>query len=583
MSSKIFNYLSRLFKTADDGIQETQGQFIPDIKDKIMNKLYEIKALENGEDIIALEPVIDPWRFLSDEEIVYFKLQFQRSYKRNLYPFARKEDSDDFACLEDNQGDIIYIIHAFSTSGWEEHGKYNFELWYARALEDSKNFHYDDKYVAKTGEHNLEDPDGYAREAAINEIELTKEDDKLIQTLERLLIRANDWVPQVRFAATKKIIEILDNINPEQIIKLLPHIYRLQNCRRANHEQLIGKMEDHLLKAPIDVLLNGVNDHNQKVARACFAIIMRDKLLPLISVVELGLKHVDVIINLRASYLLKNLSKDEFDYLYPTIFNMKNPFVRREVIRGCAQFDSQVSPRIVKGLLDQSVAVASTASYYAKQLGFDFKEFYLDVLSNKTLYSQKILNQVIASIKNYNISELYPTLLNYYHDSPSIKARLAALKTLISFDEFNLNDEIINMCVEEDPLLAKISSDILDRLPIPVAESNIFYDFLGDSCSIETKRFVTKVLLQVKGFWDNLIVLMAIYEKVSNQEFQILGLEYLCSNLKYNHVYLRKPSYTQIEIIKKWIIRHPDAYLIINLVRNDRHVAEYVMPELKGS
>lgn len=93
-------------------------------------------------------------------------------------------------------------------------------------------------------EDRLSHSDGYIREKAILEIRATSDREALIKKIGYLMIRANDWVPQVRIAAFAKIKELLEFIPPDSIIQTLPQVYRLQGCNRANHTPLISLIED---------------------------------------------------------------------------------------------------------------------------------------------------------------------------------------------------------------------------------------------------------------------------------------------------------------------------------------------------
>lgn len=78
-----------------------------------------------------------PW-YLTDEEDTKWRLiGFKKRYrKRDLFPFARKDGSDDVACWEKGEGNKVFIIHDFASSGWEQREIFNnFDEWYEWALQ----------------------------------------------------------------------------------------------------------------------------------------------------------------------------------------------------------------------------------------------------------------------------------------------------------------------------------------------------------------------------------------------------------------------------------------------------------------
>jgi hypothetical protein len=69
----------------------------------------------------------DPWIILTDDRLrTRFEGVKKRYPKRNLVPFARREDNDDLACFE--KGKSVVVIHDFASEGYEG-GKESIEFW----------------------------------------------------------------------------------------------------------------------------------------------------------------------------------------------------------------------------------------------------------------------------------------------------------------------------------------------------------------------------------------------------------------------------------------------------------------------
>ena len=78
----------------------------------------------------------DLW-YLMDEAQVLQKMEgLQKRYpKRQLIPFARRDDNDDFSCFEVGKGERVYIIHDFSSEGYEQRREYeDFWQWLEAAV-----------------------------------------------------------------------------------------------------------------------------------------------------------------------------------------------------------------------------------------------------------------------------------------------------------------------------------------------------------------------------------------------------------------------------------------------------------------
>lgn len=83
----------------------------------------------------------DPWIILQDKQLRtrYIGIN-QRFPNKSLVPFARREDNDDVACWQPNDIDSVYVIHDFSTLGYEKKIKLSFWDWLRQALEDTINY-----------------------------------------------------------------------------------------------------------------------------------------------------------------------------------------------------------------------------------------------------------------------------------------------------------------------------------------------------------------------------------------------------------------------------------------------------------
>lgn len=71
----------------------------------------------------------DIWYLIESEQATrrYYDLK-KRFPKRQLIPFARRDDSDDIACFEIGQENKVHIIHDFTTEGFEQREVYQ-DIW----------------------------------------------------------------------------------------------------------------------------------------------------------------------------------------------------------------------------------------------------------------------------------------------------------------------------------------------------------------------------------------------------------------------------------------------------------------------
>ncbi len=77
------------------------------------------------------------WCFIENTKIVVINKDLQKKYARNLFIFAVKDNCDDIACWEKNQGDRIFIIDDSIPRGFEQIRIFDdFDSWYQWALQD---------------------------------------------------------------------------------------------------------------------------------------------------------------------------------------------------------------------------------------------------------------------------------------------------------------------------------------------------------------------------------------------------------------------------------------------------------------
>lgn len=71
----------------------------------------------------------DIWYFIESEQATrrYYDLK-ARFPKRQLIPFARRDDNDDIACFEIGQANKVQLIHDFTTEGFEQRGEFQ-DVW----------------------------------------------------------------------------------------------------------------------------------------------------------------------------------------------------------------------------------------------------------------------------------------------------------------------------------------------------------------------------------------------------------------------------------------------------------------------
>jgi len=90
-------------------------------------------------------PDLDPWEYLWETNADPRYLGLKTRYPdKKLVPFANRGDSDDIACFDASESSDtpkVFIIHDFTSPGWEERMVVNsFDEWLQLAKEESEEW-----------------------------------------------------------------------------------------------------------------------------------------------------------------------------------------------------------------------------------------------------------------------------------------------------------------------------------------------------------------------------------------------------------------------------------------------------------
>lgn len=225
---------------------------------------------------------------------------------------------------------------------------------------------------------------GYIREAAMQELSFQYPN----LTIPTLLIRANDWVENIKKNATNQLIELssIHNIN-----LFLPHLIllrQLQQKQRYDHNELISFIENKLAKDCQDELLQIIACQNKEKSRIAFKILAINN-LKLPGLIDLSSLSHDLVIKGNLLKLAnKQLPQQELEYLLSRFLKDKSAIIRKKCIY--IYLDRFVDNRqILKDVLkdalfDKAFSIRELARFYLRPIGADIQRIYKEALINKT-------------------------------------------------------------------------------------------------------------------------------------------------------------------------------------------------------
>ncbi|CAE6804147.1 hypothetical protein [Paraburkholderia nemoris] len=155
----------------------------------------------------------------------------------------------------------------------------------------------DNEFVALCMSHYS----GYVREAAIGRAVELGCSSFLVSITERV----NDWVPEVRRAATNALLTLLATVPAENFVSLIPRLRGLMSATRTDHRSWLFEFEQRLVEAGgAAAIVVATNGTDFRLRRAAFLVAVDHQLLSVTEMVKLGLSSGDIVLAQRAVTLL---------------------------------------------------------------------------------------------------------------------------------------------------------------------------------------------------------------------------------------------------------------------------------------
>ena len=364
-------------------------------------------------------------------------------------------------------------------------------------------------------------PNGYIREQAVAALGTDP------QALSAVLLRCNDWVPQVRQAALESLAHLLDIADGTEIAAALPILEKLRRSERCRLDDILPLFFRAFRRDP-GLLPLGLESGDVRARRLCIS------LLP-------ALEHADV-------HALTERVKQEPDpflrkLLYQTLLDLgadgmalsrrflgdKYPPNRVLVLEYLAEHGAEdLFRQAVALLMDKSGRVREAAREVVVQADKDFalRQFYLDRLSVRPAVA--ILG--LGETGNREDCRVVGNFLT--HPQPAVVR--AAMIALMGLDPERWTGAVTEQLATDQPGVVKTAALLLGRCRD--FDQNRVFAILQAS-QVENTKLKCAVLLFRTGKWDRLTYALTLlgggYEKLD----QACRLELMAWIHTYNRSY----------------------------------------------
>lgn len=342
---------------------------------------------------------------------------------------------------------------------------------------------------------------GYRREKAVRRLGMLGNP----LAIPKLIVRANDWVPQVRTAAREAILQFAIHNNAEVFVQCLPELYHLKKCGRYNHGGLIKSIETFLLlKENVTYLIHGINSNNSLVARMCVGLAVKKQQIWSLKLIKTCLKHSNVMVRAKASHLLRNLDGNEQNLALDIAIQDRFMPIRREAFQIILKRDGSNITLAKKFLFDRHSSIREIAIIHLKQAEIDVKSIYRMSLDSK--------QPSVLSCAIWGLAELYSidsiSQLNQFLKNPFPSVRKQAVKALAILDGSNTKKILMTGILDSSPAVSKEASRLANKYYVSFTAHNLL-EIVNRAKFIHTLISCVTISKKINK-WDRLIFLVSL-------------------------------------------------------------------------
>ena len=365
------------------------------------------------------------------------------------------------------------------------------------------------------------------------------------------VIRANDWVEQVRSTANEGIIGILsDKSTFEDLLDAIPLFGSIESWKRDDFRKLQLSLRTKLvsLENREIVLRKFQSTKNIKVKRELFKYILINTEKISETILD-GLMTKDpIILSLSIKEIQRNIGNIDIQSIYQKLCINKSSLCRKASIEIAHKIldNNEFINNTMNMICDKSSQVRDFARYYLKKNGIDnFSELYKkEIEKNKTnrLFCFKGLSET------YDEND-YDFLLKYLQDeNDSIKRTV--LSVLVKIDLDKSKDYLIDYLCSHNIINSRFARKILNRNKSYV---NTIYQELTELVRLdgfEEYIYINIILLfEHLSKWTNFIEYLKLLNTESNKFDELVNKCLYEWNWSFNKSFI-KPTNEQITTIK---------------------------------
>ncbi|MFO7906876.1 MAG: HEAT repeat domain-containing protein [Pirellulaceae bacterium] len=381
-------------------------------------------------------------------------------------------------------------------------------------------------------------PNGRVREAAVKRLGTSAHP----EALRFLLVRLNDWVPNIRQTA----LQIVHNRLEGPIDPFVPNLYlvsRLAECQRADFSEFIRAVAQKLvLPEHVDVLFRLIEQGSWSAARQWFAVVLSLPGDHHSRFIRAGLKSSDIVVRLRSVQSAPNmLREDELASLLTEVRQNKLAAVRLQALSAYVDHFPNAAPGALReSLLDRSASVREFARFYLRKAGENgFADYY-----RKALQDDKTVRVALLGLGETGNETDLPLVLPYL-DSSVTSRRTAAIQSLSRLADDRFVNVFLDHLQDESPRVVRTAGQWVSGRP-----HLIDLDRINHLLSTDSRAHVRQTALIIFGSADFWKALPHLIRAAQDDDDDIRTRARGLVEKRYNRIYT-KPSSQQASRIRQ--------------------------------
>ncbi len=270
-------------------------------------------------------------------------------------------------------------------------------------------------------------PNGRKREEAVKRLALL--DDR--SELPYLLLRLNDWAPQVREAARQPVLDRMRDEYISAFVDNFPLVERVFRAQRTDGAFLLEPLTRTLATASGQAAaIAGIASSSRATARAVARFVLDHVPDILGAVVTAGVTASDPLIRMwMVPVLTSSLPPEQALPILQRMASDSTPAVRREALRALSQsFPHEAQQALERAILDPSPSVRETSRFLLRGRQLDFVSLYRVAL-DMSATTRGLVTAIggLAEVGAASDSGRVATYLSH----PSASVRRAAVKCVM--------------------------------------------------------------------------------------------------------------------------------------------------------